>query len=146
MNRKDFIKHCGMTCLGAVISPAILQSCAGTKYFNAPIEGSELVIPLSSFETVKEGITQYRQYVVAENDLLQFPICVYRLDKDTYKALWMQCTHQGAELHVFGDKLQCPAHGSEFTNIGSVQNGPASDPLRTFQITTSDTVLKITLR
>ncbi len=146
MNRKDFIRSCGLGCIGAIVTPAILQSCAGTKYFNAPIEGSELVLPLSSFEISKEGVTQYRKYIVAENELLQFPIYIYRHDKDNYQALWMQCTHQGTELHAFGDKLQCPAHGSEFNSTGNVSNGPASDPLRSFTITLSDTHLKIALR
>lgn len=146
MNRIDFIKNCGMSCLGTIMMPVILQGCAGTKYFDATIDGNDLVIPLSSFEIVKDGTTHYRKYIVAENETLQFPICVYRLDKDKYQALWMKCTHQGTELHVFGDKLQCPAHGSEFANTGIVQNGPAAEPLRTFRVTISETLLKINLR
>ena len=135
-----------MSCLGVVIAPAILHGCAGTKYFTAPIEGNDLVVPLSSFEVLKDGKTEYRKYIVAENDTLQFPICVYRLDAQTYQALWMRCTHQGTELHVFGDRLQCPAHGSEFTNKGIVQNGPATDPLRTFTVSVSEATLKINLK
>jgi Rieske Fe-S protein len=146
MNRKNFIRTCGLSCIGAVVAPSLLQGCAGTKHYNAPIEGSHLVLPLSSFDLTKGGVNQYRNYIVAENDLLQFPIYIYRKDKDTYQALWMQCTHQGAELQAFGDRLQCPAHGSEFTSIGSVANGPASDPLRTFEITITETELKIALR
>jgi Rieske Fe-S protein len=146
MNRIDFIKSCGMSCLGTLMMPAILQGCAGTKYFDASIEGNDLVIPLSSFEIIKDGVTKYRKYIVAENETLQFPICVYRLDENKYHALWMKCTHQGTELHVFGDKLQCPAHGSEFANNGKVQNGPAAEPLRTFPVSISETALKINLR
>ena len=135
-----------MSCLRVVIAPAILDGCAGTKYFTAPIEGNDLVVPLSSFEVLKDGKTEYRKYIVAENDTLQFPICVYRFDAQTYQALWMRCTHQGTELHVFGDRLQCPAHGSEFTNKGIVQNGPATDPLRTFTVSVSEATLKINLK
>ena len=47
----------------------------------------------------------------------------------------MQCTHQGAELQASGDMLQCPAHGSEFNNKGTVTNGPADTDLRTFPVT-----------
>jgi Rieske Fe-S protein len=147
MNRKEFIKSCGMSCLTAIIAPAILESCGGTKYLTAPIEGDQLVIPLTTFEIVKEGSpTEFRKYIVAENEALQFPICVYRFSNEEYQALWMKCTHQGTELHVFGDRLQCPAHGSEFSNKGIVQNGPATDPLRTFSITVSETNLKINLK
>ncbi|HEY8934301.1 MAG TPA: Rieske (2Fe-2S) protein, partial [Cyclobacteriaceae bacterium] len=75
-----------------------------------------------------------------------FPICVYRISPEIYHALWMQCTHQGTELHVFGDRLQCPAHGSEFKINGEVQNGPADKALRTFSTTIADNKLKIRLQ
>ena len=58
----------------------------------------------------------------------------------------MQCTHQGAELQVFGDKLQCPAHGSEFTNKGIVQSGPAETKLRSFPVIIEANQLKISLK
>lgn len=146
MRRIDFIKNCGMSCFGTMMIPAVLQGCAGTKYFNAGIEGNDMIIPLSSFEMLKDGVTEYRKYIVAENETLRFPICVYRLDGNEYHALWMKCTHQGTELQVFGDRLQCPAHGSEFANTGAVQNGPAAEPLRTFPITISENSLKINLQ
>jgi Rieske Fe-S protein len=57
----------------------------------------------------------------------------------------MQCTHQGAELQAFGDKLQCPAHGSEFSNRGQVESGPATAPLRTFPVSADNNELKISL-
>lgn len=128
-----------------LVTPAIFQACAGTKYIQAPIEDSQLVIPLSAFEVVKKTALEYRKYIVAQNDTLQFPICVYRLSSESYRALWMKCTHQGTELHVFGDRLQCPAHGSEFTTTGAVQQGPADESLRTFAVVVASNELKINL-
>jgi Rieske Fe-S protein len=58
----------------------------------------------------------------------------------------MRCSHQGAELQVFGDKLQCPAHGSEFDNKGGVQSGPADIKLRTFAVVIENNQLKISLK
>ena len=87
-----------------------------------------------------------KKYIVVNNDILQYPICVYRFSEKEYSALWMRCTHQGTELQVFGDKLQCPAHGSEFNNMGAVQNGPADAMLRTFPITIEKNQLKISLK
>jgi Rieske Fe-S protein len=57
----------------------------------------------------------------------------------------MKCTHQGTELQVFGDRLQCPAHGSEFTLDGNVKNGPADTALRTFPVIKENKTLKIDL-
>jgi len=145
MNRKNFIKACGAGCLGMALVPVVLPGCAGTKYLDAPIDGSNMVVPLSAFELVKDNAVSYRRYIVAENEKLQFPICIYRVAADQYHALWMKCTHQGTELHAFGDRLQCPAHGSEFTNTGAVQNGPASDPLRAFPVTVDGSNIKINL-
>jgi Rieske Fe-S protein len=119
----------------------VLAGCAGTKYLTAPIDGDSLVVPTQSFVGEK-GILKY---IVVQNDQLEYPICVYRFSENDYKALLMKCTHQGTELQVFGDRLQCPAHGSEFTNTGSVQNGPADRPLRTFNVTVVDQQIKIKL-
>lgn len=133
MKRKDFITTCAQCSVAFLLVPAWLQSCAGTSYLNAIIEGNDLVVPLSSFEVMRGGKKEFRKYVVVQHDSLQFPICVYRLSATNYHALWMQCTHQGTELQAFGERLQCPAHGSEFGQTGAVQNGPADKPLRAFE-------------
>jgi Rieske Fe-S protein len=58
----------------------------------------------------------------------------------------MRCTHQGAELTAYGDKLVCSAHGSEFDNKGNVQNAPAEKPLKTFPVFIDNKTLKISLK
>ena len=113
---------------------------------NAPILGNELTVSLSAFEILKNEVVQYHKYIVVQNDTLQYPICVYRISANTFYALWMQCTHQGTELQVFGDRLQCPAHGSEFSQTGAIQNGPADKPLRAFSTIITQENLKIKLQ
>lgn len=146
MKRKEFIYTCSKSCLlimGGGLS--LLQSCMSGHYVAAQLSGSDMVVPLNSFETVKNGTITYRKYVIAHNDTLQYPICVYRLSATEYQALLMKCTHQGTELQVFGDRLQCPAHGSEFSISGAVKNGPAETALRTFSIIMDQENLKINL-
>lgn len=128
MKRKEFISTCLL---------GFLAGCAGTKYITAPIEGDSMIVPIASFGDKK--------YIIVENDKLEYPICVYRISENEYKALLMRCTHQGTELQAFGDRLQCPAHGSEFTNNGSVQNGPADEPLRSFNVSILPGSIKIKL-
>ena len=89
---------------------------------------------------------QYRSFLIVRNEALQYPICIYRINENEYSALWMSCTHQGAELQASGDRLQCTAHGSEFTNKGKVSNGPADKDLRTFPVTINNDQLFIDLR
>jgi len=142
MQRRVFIRECGMGCLGVLASGLVLQSCAGTRYITGIIEGSYLNIPEDDF--LKED-NSYLQHVVVQNEVLQYPIVVFRFDTNEYRAFLMKCTHQGTELQVFGDRLQCPAHGSEFTNNGNVQNGPADTSLRSFPVIKESKTIKIDL-
>ena len=146
MDRKDFIKTCGFACVGGAGMAALLQSCSATKILSGKIIADELMVPISDFETTNGNNTYYKKYIVVQNDILQYPICIYRFNEKDYTALWMRCTHQGTELQVFGDKLQCPAHGSEFDKTGNIQNGPADTKLRTFPVIVEKDKLKISLK
>ncbi|MEO6719537.1 MAG: Rieske (2Fe-2S) protein [Ferruginibacter sp.] len=146
MDRKNFFKTCGFACLGGTGLGSILQSCDITKQLSGKISGDNLVVPVSDFEIKNGDKIYFKKYLVIQNDILQYPICLYRFNEKEYSALWMRCTHQGTELQVFGDKLQCPAHGSEFNSKGGVQNGPADNALRAFAVTIENDQLKISLK
>lgn len=135
-----------MACVGGAAMATLLQSCGLSKTLTGTISDSDLLVALTDFETKAGNEIHDKKYVIVNNDTLKFPICVYRQDAQNYTALWMQCTHQGAELQVFGDKLQCPAHGSEFDNKGNVTNSPASQSLRSFPVTIVNNQLKISLK
>lgn len=122
---------------------SLVESCGSTKIVSGTIYKSDLVVPVSSF-LIKEN--RYRKYIVVHNDQLSYPVCIYRFSENEYSALFMRCSHQGAELQVFGDKLQCPAHGSEFTSKGVVRNGPADTNLRTFPVTIQKDQINISLK
>lgn len=106
------------------------------------IDGSDLVIPVDSFN--KEGVNKL--YVIVQNEILRYPICVYRFSDTDYNALYLACTHQGNEVQVFGERLECPAHGSEFDSRGQVVKGPAEENLRSFPITIASNQLRISLK
>ncbi|WP_422358902.1 Rieske (2Fe-2S) protein [Reichenbachiella sp.] len=142
MERREFVQKCGIGCLGVIASGLLLEGCAGTRYISGNIEGSYLSLPEAAY--LKED-NSYLKHVVVQNEALQYPIVVFRFNSNEYKALLMKCTHQGTELQVFGDRLQCPAHGSEFTSRGNVQNGPADQTLRSFQVIKELETLKIDL-
>jgi Rieske Fe-S protein len=146
MNRRSFLKTACKACIGSTAIAGFLQSCMTGKYVTEAVTGNELVVPISQFQYTHKGETRYRTYLVVQNDVLQYPICVYRINENKYTALWMRCSHQGAELQVFGDKLQCPAHGSEFNNEGEVINPPATTNLRSFQVIIEETQLRIKLK
>jgi Rieske Fe-S protein len=123
-----------------------LGGCAAVKYSAGTIKNSDLLVPLEDFTEPLQAGVQYRKFVIASNDQLKFPLCIFRFSNTDYQALWLQCTHQGNELQVFGDKLQCPAHGSVFDARGNVTNGPADKPLRSFPVRIDGEYLKISLK
>lgn len=146
MERRDFLKSCGYACVGGTALMAILQSCKLTKTVNGTINGSNITVNVNEFEIQKKAAISYRNYIILENESLKHPIGVFRLSETNYSAVYLECTHQGAELQVFGDKLQCPAHGAEFSNTGQVMSGPADTSLRTFPVTIENKQLKISLK
>jgi Rieske Fe-S protein len=146
MDRRKFIQHTCLGCLGGSLVPLMLTRCQSTHYVNGTLEAEGIVVPLSEFTYLKKEQTVTRPYILIQNDTLEFPIYVYRFSEKEYSALWMKCTHQGSELQASGDHLHCPGHGSEFNNKGVVSLGPAEKNLRTFPVTVGNDKLKIDLR
>jgi Rieske Fe-S protein len=128
------------------VGAGLLASCTPSKYIPGKLGKDGLYIDANEFITGSGANASYRPYLVIRNNALQYPICLYRFSPTQYSALWMQCTHQGAELSVSGDMLQCPAHGSEFDNKGSVRNGPADRHLRNFPVSVINNEIFIDLR
>ncbi len=145
MNRRKFLTTTCIGCMSGGLMVSLLESCSTAKIATAKIDGSDMIVPLADFITKKGDQTSYKQYLIVQPEKLKYPICVFRFDENHYEALLMRCTHQGTELQVFGDKLQCPAHGSEFNNRGDVKQGPAATALRKFPVTITNNQLKISL-
>jgi Rieske Fe-S protein len=132
--------------MAGVAMGGLLHGCTAIKYSAGTILDSDLLIPQEDFVDRSGTEVKYRPYLIASNEILKFPIYIYRFSETEYKALWPQCTHQGTELQVFGESLLCPAHGSEFDTMGNVVNGPAEEPLRVFPVTIDGEYLKISLK
>jgi len=146
MDRREFIKNSCTACLSLTVLSSLAVSCSATKYVSGVIVEDGINVSKNDFAVKQKGGTAYSSFIIVRNEALQYPICIYRFNEDEYSALWMRCTHQGAELQASGDVLQCAAHGSEFNNRGMVRNGPAISNLRTFPVTVSQDQVFIDLR
>ncbi len=146
MDRRKFLKNSCVTCLSATALTSVLSSCSSTRYISGTLGKDGLTVNPDEFIINQNGKKAYRLFIIVRNDALQFPICVFRFSEKEYSALWMRCTHQGTELQVSGDQLQCTAHGSEFDSKGTVKTGPADRNLRNFPVTVSNNQLFIDLR
>jgi len=146
MNRRNFIKNSCTACLSIAALPVVLNSCASLTNTTGKLVKDGLTLSTDDFKLNDKGSSAYRSFIIVRNEGLKYPVCVYRFSDKEYSALWMKCTHQGAELQASGDYLQCPAHGSEFNNKGEVTGGPAGNNLRTFPVTVNNNEIFIDLR
>lgn len=144
MDRRKFVKQGCLACLGISLL-GMSAGCTGVRYVTGTLNEDGILVDPRDFNGKREG-KHTDNYVIVRHDDLQYPICVYKTGKTEYTALLMRCTHQGAELQAFGDRLACPAHGSEFDNTGKVMQGPAADNLRSFPVTVMNNKLFIDLR
>ncbi|MDQ3050653.1 MAG: Rieske (2Fe-2S) protein [Bacteroidota bacterium] len=146
MNRKTFLKTCGVACIGGSMFSVLISGCAGSKMVSGNVTGDYLIISADEFSQVKKELTTYRKYVIVKHPQMKYPVCVYRLSETDYSALLMKCTHQGNELTAYGEKLHCAAHGSEFDRQGIVRTGPANQSLRKFPVILENNQVKISLK
>ncbi len=146
MDRKEFIRTCGLACLGGGVITLLLQSCTTTAMVDGTVAGENMIVPLSTFEETKNNDLQYRKYIIVHHKDLRHPIAVFRFSESQYEAVLMKCTHQGNELSVNGDRLHCSSHGSEFDQYGMVMKGPAKETLRKFDVTIDHQQLVISLK
>lgn len=146
MHRKEFIKTCGITCFSGSVLATFLQSCVSVNYFaQSSISNNQVIVKKTEFLKTEKNKTIQRKYVLVKIEKFDFPIYVNKISEEKYSALLMECSHKSCELNTHGDYLLCPCHGSEFTNLGVVQNPPADKNLKSFKITSDNENIYIQL-
>ena len=146
MERRIFIKKTCLTCASMTLASTLLQSCSSVHVVMSSVDNNRLVLKKSDFIFIKKEKETIRQWVLVKTDKIPFPIGVYRFDNDKYAASYLECMHQQCEVEPEGDHLQCPCHGSEYSNTGKLQKGPAEADLKTFPITTDENNIYILLK
>jgi nitrite reductase/ring-hydroxylating ferredoxin subunit len=140
MDRKDFIKNCGWACVGVLGSSLMLSSCKSTQTISAIRENNYLLVAREKLQKQATKTTLYQ----LENSQLSHPLLIVE-SGETYTILEMRCTHQNNGLELFGDRLQCAAHGSEFNIQGAVLKGPAEMQLKEYNWQLDERHLKINI-
>lgn len=138
MDRRKFLKTSCLTCVGSLGIVSLLESCSTQKYIsNYAVIKNTVEIKKSEFTVVKKGKTFQQKFILIKPEALQFPIVIYQLKDNEYKALFLKCSHQGCELSPYETAMVCPCHGAEFNTKGEVTQGPADTNLKSF-VTTQD--------
>lgn len=135
MNRRKFIKKSCLVCASGMGISFLLDACTNYKYVsNYDYTQNKIVLKKSEFISLKRGKEVQRKFVIIKPENLAFPIVIYPVVNE-YKALLLQCTHQGCELTPYETTMVCPCHGAEFNNRGEVMQGPAELNLKSFSTT-----------
>lgn len=145
MDRKEFIKSCAKLCVSGIVVGGMLESCTSTYYAISDVTEDKIALNKSEFTYEKDGVQKQRKFVLVRSERLHYPIGIYQLNESVYSALLMECSHNSCELNPHGDYLICPCHGSEFNNLGVVQNPPAEANLINYKVTHDDQKIYIHL-
>ena len=138
MNRRTFITSACLACSGAGLT-WLLPSCSSTKYItDFTFTSDSLTVKKSAFTIIRKEKKIQRKFILLKPEHLQFPLVLYRIKDNEYKALLLQCTHQGCELTPYETMMVCPCHGAEFNTNGEVTQGPAETGLKSFTTTQDD--------
>jgi nitrite reductase/ring-hydroxylating ferredoxin subunit len=145
MDRSEFLKVCGKSCLAFTGISAVLTSCVSSRNVQATVSENKITLMKKEFLR-KENSASYRPSLIVRAQGLSHPIVIYRKSESEFRALSLECPHQHMELNVSGDLISCSAHGSEFNNEGKVTQGPADRDLTSYRITETEQTITIYLR
>ena len=136
MTRRDLIQKAIIGGASFIILPCALKSCTKS---NSGINGSggDITIDLSN--------QSFSALNTAGGSVVTQGIIVAFKGNDIYLALDSICTHQGCTIgyNLASNNFPCPCHGSVFSPTGSVLNGPATAPLKSYTVTKSGNILTI---
>lgn len=146
MKRQEFLSKLGIgvaaACIGCGVvsctknNPSAIDDKGGDN--NPPSSGSVLSADLSS-ELQTVGSSKVANGVI-----------IVRLAADnvhaSFTAVQVACTHQGTAINFNSNQgiFICPNHGSEFTTTGAVKVGPATQPLKKYNVAISGSNLTVT--
>jgi cytochrome b6-f complex iron-sulfur subunit len=136
MNRKEFLIQMGVGA-GAAALLTCMSGCSKSG-------GSIPSAPNVDF-TLDLSASNNSPLLTRGGYIYQDGVIVAYTSKGTYIALSQTCTHQGSTVvyDLQSDTFYCPSHGSDFSDSGSVNNGPAQVGLKLYTMTKSGNMLHI---
>lgn len=137
MTRREFIVRSGATAvLVPVALPVVLEACAPTSIPVIPQTqpeppGPDGRIPLDVSDLTSSNPMKVFPTVSGSD---QMPVIASLVSAGAYKAMSSRCTHQDCQVNstLTNGYILCSCHLSHFALDGSVLQGPASSPLKTY--------------
>lgn len=154
-DRRSFLKEAGSLAAWSLIGLSIFSACE--KENNSPESGASNQMEQPGSE---DAITVSPSQVTI--DLTKMPnlrstgawvlisearLLVVNTGNNSWQALSSVCTHQGCSdsWNFANNVFICTCHNSRFRTDGSVEQGPATSPLKVYNNSLSNDILTITL-
>ena len=133
MERREFIKKGCLACmaLGVGVVSTTLSSCSPFPVIQSEINGDRIAFDPANFTTEVTAI-------LLRTKKFEHDILVKKNSEGSYRALYMECTHNKFDLSSNKSQIFCTSHGAEFDFEGNVTKGPAVQKLRTFPVISVD--------
>ena len=142
MTRRDLIQKVILGTTTLVIFPGAFTSCSKDDSNPGGNDG-----PGSQKVIIDLSLAANAALNTAGGTLVTKGLIIANKGNDSFIALDSECTHQGCIVgyNLAANNFPCPCHGSVFSATGSVINGPAVLPLKSYIVTKSANTLTINL-
>jgi cytochrome b6-f complex iron-sulfur subunit len=143
MNRRDMIRNIAAGTVTVFIVPPLLSSCEKDDPDPDDNNGDN---PDEDTLTIDLTEPDYSNLASAGGSIVIDNILIANTG-DGFIAVSSVCTHQGCQVSYSHDNgnLPCPCHGSVFSTAGAVLAGPASTPLKKYNVAQEGDILTIEL-
>lgn len=150
--RREFLKKTGAVGVMSMFGLAFFTSCSSeddtpnNNNTNPPASNSGIVVQNNQV-IVNLDVATTLNNTGGWALVTQARVLIVNVGGGNFNALTSVCTHSGCDRNwTFTENVfTCTCHGSRFRTDGSVINGPASQPLRSFPSEVSDRTLTVEL-
>jgi len=143
MTRRDLIQKVLLGGTTLIVLPSVLESC--TKIDTTPSPGPGPVPGGSGDLKIDLASPSNSALNTAGGTVLTNGVIVANTGSSQFVALASACTHAGCTIgySLANNNFPCPCHGSVFSITGSVLNGPADTPLKSYSVSKTGDILTI---
>mgnify|MGYP001627196830 CR=1 FL=1 len=148
--RREFLKKSGSIAVMSLFGVAFFTGCSTddeTPNQNTPPTGNNGILITNDLITINLQVATALANAGGWALIQEARVLVVNLGNNTFSALTSVCTHSQCDRNwSFANNIfTCTCHGSRFRTDGTVAQGPALQPLRTYPTNLVANTLSISL-